>query len=374
MTKTALIFGVTGQDGYYLTQLLLDKSYRVYGVARRTSTPNTGRIKDFLDDEYFSLLTGDVTDQQSVYRIINQVKPDEIYNLAAQSHVGVSFDCPSQTWDVTAKGALYILEAIREIDRGIKYYQASSSEMFGDKHTVIIEDQRFGFSLNNNGRFRNEQLRRLCKKVQNESTVFSPQSPYAVAKLAAHQLVKVYREAYGIFACAGILFNHESPLRGENFVTRKITKYIGDILKSGMVSPSYQLGSNKPTRIIINPATPKLKLGNLDAYRDWMHAEDAVRAMYLMMQKDKPDDYVVATGETYSVREFLTKAFKAANLEGLEKELVEIDQALFRPAEVDYLCGDSTKARKELCWSPTISFDDLVEEMVEAEMMEKINV
>ena len=331
--KTAIIFGVTGQDGSYLTDLLLSKDYRVVGVARRSSVDTTERLSQSIKNTDFTVVEGDITDAFCVSDIINKFEPDEVYNLAAQSHVGTSFKQPTLTWDVTAGGCLNILEAIRVSPRSndIKFYQASSSEMFGKN-----------FTLTEGG------------KYQDEDTAFMPQSPYAIAKLAAHHLVRNYRESYGIHASSGILFNHESERRGENFVTRKITKWIGRFIASGK-----------------DEGFPKLGLGNLKARRDWGHAEDYVRGMWLMLQQEEPDDYVIATGETHSVEEFLEYAFEHAGL-GDWDEYVYIDPKFFRPAEVDYLLGNPTKAERELGWRPRIKFEELAQKMVEADIDEEL--
>jgi GDPmannose 4,6-dehydratase len=327
----AIIFGITGQDGSYLAELLIEKGYEVVGITRRVSVPTLNRINHILPK--IKIVEGDITDAFSVSNVIKEEEPDEIYNLAAQSHVGTSFKQPSLTWDVTAGGVLNILEAIRYSGRkdAIKFYQASSSEMFGKNYNL-----REGFA---------EMI-----KFQDEKTPFAPQSPYAIAKLAAHHLVRNYRDSYGIFACSGILFNHESERRGEKFVTRKITKWIGEFVASGM-----------------DKEFPKLRLGNLDAKRDWGHAEDYVRGMWQMVQHKTPDDYVVATGETYSVREFLDIAFKHVGIGGWEN-LVVIDPEFYRPAEVDYLLGIPTKAKRVLGWEPHISFEKLVERMVDSDV------
>ena len=327
----AIIFGITGQDGSYLAELLIEKGYEVVGITRRVSVPTLNRINHILPK--IKIVEGDITDAFSVSNVIKEEEPDEIYNLAAQSHVGTSFKQPSLTWDVTAGGVLNILEAIRYSGRkdAIKFYQASSSEMFGKNYNL-----REGFA---------EMI-----KFQDEKTPFAPQSPYAIAKLAAHHLVRNYRDSYGIFACSGILFNHESERRGEKFVTRKITKWIGEFVASGM-----------------DKEFPKLRLGNLDAKRDWGHAEDYVRGMWLMVQHKTPDDYVVATGETYSVREFLDIAFKYVGIDDWEN-LVVIDPEFYRPAEVDYLLGIPTKAKRVLKWEPHISFEKLVERMVDSDV------
>ena len=331
--KTAIIFGVTGQDGSYLTDLLLSKDYEVVGVARRSSVDMTERLGQNIKNKNFTLVEGDITDAFCVSDIINKFEPDEVYNLAAQSHVGTSFKQPTLTWDVTGGGCLNILEAIRVSPRvnDIRFYQASSSEMFGKNFTVT-----------ENG------------KYQDENTAFMPQSPYAIAKLAAHHLVRNYRDSYGIYASSGILFNHESERRGENFVTRKITKWIGRFLASGK-----------------DENFPKLGLGNLKARRDWGHAKDYVEAMWLMLQKETADDYVVATGETHSVEDFLEYSFKYAGL-GDWDQYVYIDPEFFRPAEVDYLLGNSTKAAEELGWEPRIKFQELAHRMVEADINEEL--
>ena len=331
--KTAIIFGVTGQDGSYLTDLLLSKDYRVVGVARRSSVDTTERLSQSIKNTDFTIVEGDITDAFCVSDIINKFEPDEVYNLAAQSHVGTSFKQPTLTWDVTAGGCLNILEAIRVSPRSneIKFYQASSSEMFGKNFTSTS----YG-------------------KYQDEDTAFMPQSPYAIAKLAAHHLVRNYRDSYGIHASSGILFNHESERRGENFVTRKITKWIGRFIASGR-----------------DEDFPKLGLGNLKARRDWGHAKDYVRGMWLMLQQEEPDDYVIATGETHSVEEFLEYAFEHAGL-GNWDEYVYIDPKFFRPAEVDYLLGNPSKATAKLGWEPEIKFEELAQKMVEADIDEEL--
>jgi GDPmannose 4,6-dehydratase len=323
MPKKALITGITGQDGSYLTELLLGKGYDVYGVIRRASTFNTERIDHIYQDPHESgrrmrLLYGDLNDASSLNKILRDVQPDEIYNLGAQSHVRVSFDIPEYTAEVGALGTLRLLEAIRETGlRGTRFYQASSSELFGKVQEV----------------------------PQRETTPFYPRSPYGVAKLYAYWIAVNYRESYGLFACNGILFNHESQRRGETFVTRKITRAAAAI-KLGLLN--------------------KLYLGNLDARRDWGHAKDFVEAMWLMLQQDEPDDYVIATGETHSVREFLDEAFGRLDLDW--KQFVEIDPRYFRPAEVDLLIGDASKARRKLGWEPKITFKELVRTMVDADL------
>ena len=371
--KTAVVFGVTGQDGSYLTDLLLSEGYRVIGVARRSSVDTTERLDQNIKNKNFVLVEGDITDGFCVSDIISKYEPDEVYNLAAQSHVGTSFKQPTLTWDVTAGGCLNILEAIRVSPRvdDIRFYQASSSEMFGKSFTVRSHDFSVGDSLI------------TCEttathKYQDEDTAFMPQSPYAIAKLAAHHLVRNYRDSYGIHASSGILFNHESERRGENFVTRKITKWIGkfvDWLNNNSLA-AHQLTKTTDTCEKIyasghQESFSKLRLGNLYARRDWGHAKDYVRAMWLMLQQGEPDDYVVATGETHSVEEFLEYAFKHARL-GDWSEYVYIDPEFFRPAEVDYLLGDPSKARTKLGWEPEIKFEELAELMTEADINEKL--
>jgi GDPmannose 4,6-dehydratase len=333
--KTAIITGITGQDGSYLADLLLANKYKVYGIYRRTSNYNFSRLADdTLKNKHFHLLEGDICDPYCIARILKAIKPDEYYNLAAQSHVATSFDQPSYTWDATAKGVLNALEAIRNESSDTKFYQASSSEMFGKNYTTVYDD------------FGENPL-----KFQNEETSFYPQSPYAIAKLAGHHLVRNYRDSYNIFACSGILFNHESERRGENFVTRKITKWLGEFI-----------ASEKDKKF------PKLRLGNLDAHRDWGHAEDYVKAMWLMLQQETPDDYVVATGNTYTIKEFLEVAFSRYDLDW--EKYVVIDPKFYRPAEVEFLRGSPRKAKQKLGWSPEVSFYKLVERMVENDVAE----
>ncbi len=339
MSKTALITGVTGQDGAYLAELLLEKGYTVHGVKRRSSLFNTERIDHLYQDPHeknlkFKLHYGDLSDSTNLIRIVQETQPDEIYNLAAQSHVKVSFETPEYTANADAIGTLRILEAIRilGLEKKTKFYQASTSELYG-----------------------------LVQEVpQSETTPFYPRSPYAVAKLYAFWICKNYREAYGIFACNGILFNHESPLRGETFVTRKITRAVA----------KYKLGLQK-----------KLYLGNLDAKRDWGHARDYVEMQWLMLQQEQPEDFVIATGVQHSVREFVDAAAKELSLpirwggEGVDevgsvegRQIVMVDPRYFRPTEVETLLGDASKARKKLGWTPKISFEELVAEMVQEDL------
>lgn len=339
--KKALITGITGQDGSYLAEFLLQKGYEVHGIKRRTSLFNTDRIDHLYQDPHvanrrFVLHHGDLTDSTSLIRIIGQIKPHEIYNLAAQSHVAVSFEEPEYTANADALGALRILEAIRilGLEKHTKYYQASTSELFGKVQTI----------------------------PQNELTPFYPRSPYAVAKLYAHWITINYREAYGIFACNGILFNHESPVRGETFVTRKVTRALARI-KLGMQDCLY--------------------LGNLDAKRDWGHAKDYIEMQWLMLQQNAPEDFVIATGEQYSVRDFVNVAANelgfmlrwegvGANEQGFDAKtgvcLVKVDARYYRPTEVETLLGDATKAREKLGWKPKISFNALVKEMVKEDL------
>jgi GDPmannose 4,6-dehydratase len=315
--KRALITGITGQDGSYLAELLLAKGYEVHGLIRRSSSFNTQRIDHIFDK--LKLHHGDLSDSGNLTTLLLHISPDEVYNLAAQSHVRVSFDVPEYTGQVTGIGCVRLLEAIRQLGLHPRFYQASSSEQYGKVQAV----------------------------PQSETTPFYPRSPYAVAKQFAHWSVINYRESYGMHASCGILFNHESPRRGETFVTRKIAKAAARI----------KLGQQN-----------KLSLGNLSAKRDWGHAKEYVEAMWLMLQQDEPDDYVIATGETYSVREFLTVAFEHLNLDW--RDFVEIDAKYYRPAEVDLLVGDSSKAKAKLGWEPKIKFVDLVKEMVDYELAE----
>ena len=323
--KKALLTGITGQDGSYLTELLLEKGYEVHGLIRRASTFNTDRIDHIYQDPHEAntrlfLHYGDLSDSSGLRRVVEQVQPDEVYNLGAQSHVAVSYQQAEYTADVTGLGTLRLLEAIRDYrnrtNHDVRFYQASSSEMFGS-----------------------------APPPQSLQTPFHPRSPYGVAKVYSFWQTVNHRESYDMFACNGILFNHESPRRGETFVTRKITRAVGRI-KLGLQD--------------------KLYLGNLDAKRDWGHARDYVEAMWLMLQQEKPRDYVIATGEAYTVREFAQKAFALADLEA--DEYIEVDPRFFRPAEVDYLLGDADDTRRELNWQPRTSFEGLVQEMVEGDL------
>jgi GDPmannose 4,6-dehydratase len=342
MAKIALITGITGQDGAYLAEFLLKKGYEVHGIKRRASSFNTDRIDHLYQDPHeknqrFVLHYGDLTDSMNLVRIIQQIQPDEIYNLAAQSHVAVSFESPEYTADTVGTGALRILDAIRisGLEKKTRYYQASTSELYGE----------------------------VQETPQKETTPFYPRSPYAVAKLYAYWITVNYREAYGLYACNGILFNHESPIRGETFVTRKITRAFARIKLE---------------------LQEKLYLGNLSAKRDWGHAKDYVEMQWLMLQQDEPDDFVIATGVQYSVRDFVNKAAKAVDIEmewkgegrdekGYNKAtgacLVEVDPRYFRPTEVETLLGDPTKAKEKLGWVPQITLEEMVTEMVEHDLM-----
>jgi GDPmannose 4,6-dehydratase len=320
--KKAIITGITGQDGSYLAELLLEKGYEVHGIIRRHSTiTNSSRIDHLINDPEINgvrlfLHYGDLFDGSALHRLIEKIAPDEIYNLAAQSHVRVSFDIPEYTADIVGIGTTRILEAIRDTRINTKFYQASSSEMYG-----------------------------LVQEVpQKETTPFYPRSPYACAKVYSYWITVNYRESYGIHASNGILFNHESPRRGETFVTRKITRGLADI---------------------VSGRTKELRLGNLDAKRDWGHAKDYVEGMWLMLQQEKPDDYVLATGETYSVKDFLVEAFSQKGLNW--EDYVVIDPKYFRPAEVELLIGDYSKAKKQLGWEPKVKFKELVKIMVDGD-------
>ena len=316
----ALITGITGQDGYYLSKFLLEKDYEVHGTIRRSSTFNTSRIDSLIAEyegtEKFKLYYSDLIDSSSLTNLISLIQPDEIYNLAAQSHVAVSFKNPVYT-SQTGLGTLNILEAVKNSNKNIKYYQASSSEMYGGANEEKLD----------------------------EESVFDPKSPYAASKVFAHNMTKIYRESDGLFCVNGILFNHESPLRGETFVTRKISRAVGRIF---------------------NEIQKSLTLGNLSASRDWGFAGDYVEGMWLMMQYEQPDDWVLSTGETHTVQEFVEIAFSAANLEW--SDYVKTDEKFYRPNEVNYLLGDSTKAKTKLNWNPKVSFNELVNMMVESDI------
>jgi GDPmannose 4,6-dehydratase len=358
--KVAAISGVTGQDGSYLAELLLSKGYFVIGFSRRVSVDTSERIKHLLTNTNFQFEEGDICDPLYITELLTKYRVEEFYNLAAQSHVHTSFSQPVVTTEIDYLGPLNILNCIKSLSPQTRFYQASTSEMFGDEYDVYegieitIGDENINCPV----------------KYQDERTPFSPQSPYAIAKLAAHHAVRLYRESYGLFTCSGILFNHESPRRGEKFVTRKITKWIGDYVK-WQNKPNVDkiiVDEDKDYILSTDEKFPKLRLGNLDACRDWGHAKDYVRAMWMMMQNDKPDDYVVATGESHTIREFLDEAFFAMNYDGDWEDLVVIDPKFYRPAEVDYLNGVYDKIETTLDWKPEYAFEDLVAEMVEEDL------
>ena len=317
MSKKALITGITGQDGSYLAELLIEKGYEVYGMVRRSSVEKVERIQHLIDEDKIEIVQGDLLDQYSLISIMREVQPDEVYNLAAQSFVPTSWQQPVLTSEFTAIGVTRVLEAIRIVDPSIRFYQASSSEMFG----------------------------KVLEVPQSEDTPFYPRSPYGVAKVYGHYITVNYRESYDLFACSGILFNHESPRRGIEFVTRKVTNGAAMI----------KLGLEK-----------ELRLGNLDAKRDWGFAGDYVKAMWLMLQQEKPDDYVIATGETHTVEKLVKVAFDAVELDW--EKYVVIDEKFVRPAEVDLLIGDPKKAKKALGWEPEVSFEQMIEMMVESDL------
>lgn len=324
-TKVALITGITGQDGSYLAEFLLSKGYEVHGIMRRASVFNTERIEQIYQDPHEShrrlfLHYGDLSDASNLNQLLKQIQPDEIYNLGAQSHVKVSFEIPEYTSNIDAMGTLRLLDAIRDNKIATKFYQAGSSEMFGE----------------------------VLETPQSEKTPFNPASPYGAAKVFSHHLCKIYREGYNMFICNGILFNHESERRGKTFVTRKITSGIAAILAG---------------------KADKIFLGNLEAKRDWGYAKEYVQAMWLMLQQDKPDDFVIATGETHSIKEFLTEAFGLLKISDWEK-YIGIDPKYYRPVEVNYLLGDYSKAKKALGWEPKVKFKELVKIMLEADIKE----
>jgi GDPmannose 4,6-dehydratase len=368
--RKAIIFGITGQDGSHLADLLLEKDYQVVGVSRRTSTDNKLRINHLLDDRNFIIEECDITDPHSVYWTLDKHDDaHEIYNLAAQSFVGVSFKQPGLTWDATAKGCLNILQSIVDLKLPARFYQASSSEMFGSAYTYEVSNNRVDLDLiTDYGK--DTMINGFGLKYQDERTKFLPQSPYAIAKCAAHYMTRLYREAYGLHASCGILFNHEGPRRGEQFVTRKITKWIGGFLEwcaKNDVSPQDVDDSNiNDCLYITNDYYPKLKLGNIHASRDWGYAVDFCEAMWMMLQQGAPDDYVICTGETHTVEEFLVEAFSCVGLQW--HQYVTIDPELYRPAEVDFLKGNCEKAKKVLGWTPKHSFKDLVRIMVMSDL------
>ena len=357
----AIIFGITGQDGSHLSDLLLSKGYTIVGVSRRSSTDTNERIQHILNNpelcKNLELVGGDITDSHSVSSIFRQHGDvDEVYNLAAQSHVAVSFMQPALTWDITAKGCLNILQSLVDLGMGkkVRFYQASSSEMFGKNYDELPDGTKY----------------------QNENTRFMPQSPYAIAKCAAHYMTALFREAYGMHASSGILFNHEGPRRGETFVTRKITKWIGEFIKwKNSLSKDLEINfshteiytTRKEGGVVLGPNFPKLRLGNLESYRDWGYAGDYVEAMWLMLQQDAPSDYVICTEQTHTIRDFLDSAFMHVGISDWS-DLVFQDPDFYRPAEVDYLRGSANKANSLLHWKTKHSFEDLVKMMVEHDL------
>jgi len=340
--KVAVITGVTGQDGGYLSKLLLEKGYKVVGIARRSSVKTTERLSllKILDHSNFELAEGDVSDAHSINSIITKHQPDEVYNLAAQSHVHTSFEQPGYTWGVNANGCLFMLEAIRNYCPTARFYQASTSEMFGVNHS----SRRF------------DDISHTY--YQDEATAFAPTSPYAVSKLAAHHTVQTYRRAYGLHASCGILFNHESELRGEAFVTRKITQWVASLVDEVATTNGYCEPLTQVDDLTFSEDM-KIHLGNIEACRDWGHAEDYVRAMWLMLQQETPDDYVIATGETRSVLDFVCAAFRAVGWNddpAVVRSYIYIDAKFYRPSEVEFLLGDPGKAKARLGWESEISF------------------
>lgn len=337
-----VISGINGQDGYYLAELMLDKGYEVYGFSRRTGNHSTQRIDHLITSNQIKYREGDITDPAFINDLIGEIRPDMFFNLAAQSHVHTSFYQPCTTNDINYSGVLNVLNAIKTINPKTKLYQASTSELFGKS-----------YSVDTNG-----------IKYQDENTAFIPQSPYAISKLSAHHACRLYRESYGLFVCCGILGNHESPRRGENFVTRKITKYIGR-LQNWMTKRSDHFSFTEKDLVGLDGEKfPKLRLGNLLTYRDWGHAKDYMEAAYMILSQDSPDDYVVGTGETRTVDDFVKLAFSLVGIEDYMKHIV-IDPEFYRPSEVDYLLMRTDKIKSKVGWSPKISFDSLVKEMVE---------
>ncbi len=348
-TMKAIITGITGQDGSHLADLLLEKEYKVVGIVRATSSDTTQRIKHLANHRNFDLVQGDITDVSSVINIFkNNDDVDEIYNLAAQSHVATSFQQPALTWDITGKGCLNLLQSLVDLNmEHVRFYQASSSEMFGGS-----------YDISRNG-----------VKYQDEQTKLMPNSPYAIAKTAAHHAVRVYRDAYGIHASSGILFNHEGPRRGEKFVTQKIIRWIQNFKKwlSYSAEDMFPTDFTDDHIVIHRESFPKLRLGNIHAYRDWGYAGDYVKAMWMMLQQDEADDYVICTGETHTIADFLEESFRQAGLSDYEKYIV-IDPQFYRPCEVDYLKGDYSKAKGKLGWNPEVNMEGLIKLMLDAQL------
>lgn len=332
MNKTAIITGITGQDGSYLAELLLTKNYKVIGLYRKNSTNNFSRLNHILDNDNLQLIDFNMDDPNECYSIFDRFSPDEFYNLAAQSYVGDSYKYPYATFNINTMSTISLLESLRKTGSPTRFFHASSSEMYGNS-----------YSLNDKG-----------EKFQDENTDFCPQSPYGVSKLSSHKMIQIYRESYSLYVCGGILFNHESPRRSVNFVTRKITSYIGKLVNN------------------LIPNNVKLKLGNINGSRDWGHASDYVKAMHLMLQQNKPDDYVISSGKSYTIKEFLYKAFKLVNKD--YNDYVVIDPKLYRPSDIEYCNGNNKKAKYFLGWKPELSFDDLIEDMVTHDIMEYNNV
>jgi len=328
--KKAIIFGCTGQDGSYLSELLLKKNYQVIGINRRSSVNNLERLRGVLDNVNFTLKDGDLTDPTGIFKLVSEHQVDEIYNLAAMSHVGVSFDQPVTTMEINAMGPLFILEAINQSSKHTRFYQASTSELFGNS----------------------------TKTPQNEDTILCPASPYGISKLAAHKTVGLYRECYGVFACAGILFNHESERRGENFVTRKITKYVAKVIQFKNQHGRYP----DPEKNEIN----YLEMGNLNSSRDWSHAKDMVNGMWMMLQQDNPQDFVLASGKAHTIRQFLQFAFQQTGLDYLK--YVVVSKKYYRPLDVNYLLGDCSSAKAILGWKPEISLQKMISDMIENDL------
>jgi len=373
--KSAIITGVTGQTGSYLAEQLLAKDYKVYGIQRRTSSGNTERI-DHIKDDKFDLVEGDITDAGSMSGIISSIHPTEFYNMAAQSHVQISFDQPMLTLSTNVLGVANILEAIRHHSPNTKLLHAGTSEQFGNSYTV----QQFAHKVGDHG-----EDNFYVKNLQNEETIMCPVSPYGTSKLAAYNLIKNYRESYKLFACTSICFNHESPRRGKNFLTRKVTSWLGEFarwskthvivkddeddiygVQRGQALNIGKVGKAIPQEVEMS-TFKKLRLGNLESKRDWGFAGDYARAQIMMLQQDNPQDLVISTGETHSIKEFLKEAFNILNISDWEKYVVQ-DSKFFRKNELDYLLGDSTKIRTRLGWKPTVDFKQLVKIMVEADL------
>lgn len=345
----AIITGITGQDGSHLADLLLEKNYEVIGISRRCSVDTTERIKHLLDFDRFKLVEGDITDVSSVINVFKDNEDvDEVYNLAAQSHVATSFKQPALTWDITGKGCINLLQSLVDLNMTyVRFYQASSSEMFGSSYDVYQDGEKY----------------------QNENTKFMPNSPYAISKCAAHHAVRLYRDAYNIHGSCGILFNHEGPRRGDNFVTQKIIKWIANFshwIYNYAANQSISFDDNDYI-CTASHKFPKLRLGNLEAYRDWGYAGDYVEAMWMMLQTDYPDDYVICTGQTHTISEFIDIAFNYANIPEWRKCIV-IDQKFYRPSEVDYLRGDFSKAKEVLGWEPKVNLEGLIKLMLDAKL------